>query len=138
MKVHVLDANALYRFLIGGPGAEAVARFQAHLRAAGLSASTVRTYGTLAGEFVAFTGTRGGLARLLAAANNLRDDQRGENTDDGDHQQHFDEREGAAENSSGGTGSTSPKMILPVSQGLAALVPPKVVGFDFHKFVKVI
>ncbi len=24
MKVHVLDANALYRFLIGGPGAEAV------------------------------------------------------------------------------------------------------------------
>src|SRR6266852_1414703 len=32
------------------------------LGAAGLSASTVRTYGTLAGEFVAFTGTRGGLA----------------------------------------------------------------------------
>ena len=47
---------------LDGPGAEAVARFQAHLRAAGLSASTVRTYGTLAGEFVAFTGTRGGLA----------------------------------------------------------------------------
>jgi predicted nucleic acid-binding protein len=25
MKVHILDANALYRFLIGGPGAELVA-----------------------------------------------------------------------------------------------------------------
>ena len=35
---------------------------RAWLRAAGRSASTVRTYGTLAGEFVAFTGTRGGLA----------------------------------------------------------------------------
>lgn len=42
-------------------GAETVARFQEHLRSAGRSASTVRTYGTLAGEFVAFTGTRGGL-----------------------------------------------------------------------------
>ena len=29
---------------LDGPGAEAVARFQAHLRVAGLSASTVRTY----------------------------------------------------------------------------------------------
>jgi len=47
---------------LDGPGAEAVARFQAHLRAAGRAASTVRTYGTVAGEFVAFTGTRGGLA----------------------------------------------------------------------------
>ena len=37
---------------------------------------------------------RGCLARLLAAAHNLRDDQRGENTDDGHHQQHFHEREG--------------------------------------------
>jgi predicted nucleic acid-binding protein len=26
MKAHVLDANALYRFLIGGPGAETVSR----------------------------------------------------------------------------------------------------------------
>ncbi|HEY3973412.1 MAG TPA: type II toxin-antitoxin system VapC family toxin [Candidatus Sulfotelmatobacter sp.] len=26
MKVHVLDANALYRFLIGGPGADVVSR----------------------------------------------------------------------------------------------------------------
>jgi integrase len=48
-------------------GAEVVARFQAHLRSAGCSASTVRTYGTLAGEFVAFTGMRGGLARCDAA-----------------------------------------------------------------------
>jgi integrase len=45
-----------------GGGAEAVARFQEWLRSAGRSASTVRTYGTLAGEFVAFAGTRGGLA----------------------------------------------------------------------------
>ena len=41
-------------------GADAVVRFQAWLRAADRAASTVRTYGTLAGEFVAFTGTRGG------------------------------------------------------------------------------
>jgi integrase len=52
---------------LSGDGAEAVARFQAHLRSAGRSASTVRTYGTLAGEFVAFTGTRGGLASCDAA-----------------------------------------------------------------------
>src|SRR6516164_8569012 len=47
--------------------AETVARFQEHLRSAGRSASTVRTYGTLAGEFVAFAGTRGGLACCDAA-----------------------------------------------------------------------
>jgi integrase len=47
---------------LSGDGAEAVARFQEWLRAAGRSASTVRAYGTLAGEFVAFAGTRGGLA----------------------------------------------------------------------------
>src|ERR1700691_5581446 len=52
---------------LDGPGAEAVARFQAHLRWAGRSVSTVRTYGTLAGEFVAFTATRGGLACCDAA-----------------------------------------------------------------------
>src|SRR5260370_872313 len=52
---------------LSGDGAEAVARFQAHLRSAGRSASTVRTYGTLAGEFVAFTGTRGGLGRRCGA-----------------------------------------------------------------------
>jgi len=48
--------------------AETVARFQAWLRAADRAVSTVRTYGTVAGEFVAFTGTRGGLARCDAAA----------------------------------------------------------------------
>ena len=48
-------------------GAETVARFQAHLRAAGRAASTVRTYGTVAREFVAFTGTRGGLGCCDAA-----------------------------------------------------------------------
>ena len=47
-------------------GAEAVARFQAHLRSAGRSASTVRSYGTLAGEFTAFAGTGGGIARCDA------------------------------------------------------------------------
>src|ERR1039457_3046830 len=52
---------------LDGADAEAVARFQAHLRSAGRSASTVRTYGTLAGEFVAFAGTRGGLACCDAA-----------------------------------------------------------------------
>jgi integrase len=48
-------------------GTETIARFQAHLRAAGRSASTVRTYATLAEEFVAFTGTREGLGRCDAA-----------------------------------------------------------------------
>jgi integrase len=52
---------------LDGPGAEAVARFQAHLRAADRAVSTVRTYGTLAGEFVAFAGGRGGLACCDAA-----------------------------------------------------------------------
>jgi len=52
---------------LDGPGAEAVARFQAWLRAADRSVSTVRTYGTIAGEFIAFTGTRGGLAACDAA-----------------------------------------------------------------------
>jgi len=49
-----------------GDGAAAVARFEASLRAAGRSASTVRAYGTLAGEFTAFAGTRGGIARCNA------------------------------------------------------------------------
>jgi integrase len=52
---------------LDGPGADTVARFQAWLRAADRAVSTVRTYGTVAGEFVAFTGTRGGLARSDAA-----------------------------------------------------------------------
>jgi len=41
-------------------------RFQAWLQAAGCAASTVRSYGTVAGEFLAFTGARGGLAGLDA------------------------------------------------------------------------
>ncbi len=52
---------------LSGDGADTVARFQASLRAADRAVSTVRTYGTAAGEFVAFTGTRGGLARCDAA-----------------------------------------------------------------------
>ena len=51
---------------VTGDGAAAVAGFEAHLRAAGRSASTVRSYGTLAGEFAAFCSTRGGLARCDA------------------------------------------------------------------------
>jgi len=46
--------------------AAAVARFGAWLRAGERSASTVRSYGTLAAEFTAFAGTRGGLARCDA------------------------------------------------------------------------
>jgi site-specific recombinase XerD len=53
---------------LAGADAEIIARFQAWLRAADLAKSTVRTYGTLAGEFVAFLGTRGGLAQCDAAA----------------------------------------------------------------------
>jgi integrase len=44
--------------------ARVLARFTASLRAAGQAPSTVRTYTTLAGEFLAFVGTRGGLPRL--------------------------------------------------------------------------
>jgi integrase len=49
-------------------GADTVARFEAWLRAADRAVSTVRTYGTVAGEFVAFSDTRGGVARCDAAA----------------------------------------------------------------------
>jgi len=42
--------------------AAVVARFQAWLRAAERSTSTVRSYGTLAAEFAGFAGIRGGLA----------------------------------------------------------------------------
>ena len=38
--------------------------FQVSLRAAGCAVSTVRAYGTIAGEFLAFTGLSGGLAGL--------------------------------------------------------------------------
>jgi integrase len=47
--------------------ADTVARFQVWLRAADRAVSTVRTYGTVAGEFVAFVDARGGLARSDAA-----------------------------------------------------------------------
>ncbi|MGH3612321.1 MAG: site-specific integrase [Pseudonocardia sp.] len=53
---------------LAGEGAHAVVRFQTWLRAAGRAVSTVRVYGTVAGEFVAFVGTRGGLARCDAGA----------------------------------------------------------------------
>jgi integrase len=49
-----------------GDEAAVVARFEAWLRAAERSTSTVRSYGTLAAEFTAFAGTRGGLARCGA------------------------------------------------------------------------
>jgi integrase len=52
---------------LSGDGANTVARFEGWLRAAERSVSTVRTYGTVAGEFVAFVGTRGGMARCDAA-----------------------------------------------------------------------
>jgi len=48
--------------------ADMVARFEAWLRVADRAVSTVRTYGTVAGEFVAFSGTRGGVARCDVAA----------------------------------------------------------------------
>jgi integrase len=41
-----------------------LARFRSSLRAADHAASTVRAYGTVAGEFLAFTDTRGGLPGL--------------------------------------------------------------------------
>jgi integrase len=46
--------------------AEVVSRFQVWLQAAGCAASTVRAYATVGGEFLAFTGRRGGLAGLDA------------------------------------------------------------------------
>ena len=47
--------------------AEVLAGFQAWLRADGCAVSTVRAYGTVAGEFLAFTASRGGLAALDGA-----------------------------------------------------------------------
>ena len=44
--------------------ADILARFRAWLRANGCAVSTVRAYGTVAGEFLAFIGGRGGLAGL--------------------------------------------------------------------------
>jgi site-specific recombinase XerD len=48
--------------------ADTIARFQGWLRSADRAASTVRTYGTITGEFLAFLDTRGGLARCDATA----------------------------------------------------------------------
>jgi integrase len=50
-----------------GQDAAAVVEFQAWLRAADRAVSTVRAYGTVAGEFLAFLGTRGGLSHCDAA-----------------------------------------------------------------------
>jgi site-specific recombinase XerD len=47
--------------------ADTLARFQASLRAGECAASTVRAYATVVGEFLAFTGRRGGLAGLDGA-----------------------------------------------------------------------
>ncbi len=44
--------------------ADILARFQGWLRSNGCAVSTVRAYGTVAGEFLAFIGGRGGLAGL--------------------------------------------------------------------------
>ncbi len=44
--------------------ADVLARFRAWLRVEGCAVSTVRAYGTVVGEFLAFTGRRGGLAGL--------------------------------------------------------------------------
>jgi site-specific recombinase XerD len=44
--------------------ADVLARFRSWLRADGCAVSTVRAYGTVAGEFLAFTGARGGLGGL--------------------------------------------------------------------------
>jgi integrase len=44
--------------------ADVLARFEAWLRADGCAVSTVRAYGTVAGEFLSFIGGRGGLAGL--------------------------------------------------------------------------
>jgi integrase len=52
---------------LAGDEAAVVARFRAWLQDTGRSASTVRSYGTAAGEFIAFAGTRGGLACCDAA-----------------------------------------------------------------------
>jgi integrase len=47
--------------------ADVLVGFQARLRAEGCAVSTVRAYGTVAGEFLAFTAGRGGLAGLDGA-----------------------------------------------------------------------
>ncbi len=53
---------------LSGEDAGTVGRFQAWLLAADRAQSTVRTYATVAGEFLAFIGPRGGLGRCDAVA----------------------------------------------------------------------
>ena len=52
---------------LSGEQAEVLVGFGAWLRADGCAVSTVRAYGTVAEEFLAFTGSRGGLAALDGA-----------------------------------------------------------------------
>jgi integrase len=52
---------------LNGEQTEVLTAFQAWLRADGCAVSTVRAYGTVAGEFLAFIGCRGGLAALDGA-----------------------------------------------------------------------
>ena len=59
-------SRSISRLAVGG--VDAVARFQAWLRTADRAVSTVRTYTTVAGEFVAFLDTRGGMARCDGGA----------------------------------------------------------------------
>jgi integrase len=49
---------------LGAEQADTLARFKVWLRMAGCATSTVRAYATVAGEFLAFGDTRGGLAEL--------------------------------------------------------------------------
>jgi site-specific recombinase XerD len=52
---------------LAGDGAQTIARFRVWLEDGGCAVSTVRTYATVAGQFVAFLDTRAGTARLDAA-----------------------------------------------------------------------
>lgn len=53
---------------LAGDGADTIARFRVSLQAAGNAVSTVRTYSTVAGQFIGFLDTRGGIARCDARA----------------------------------------------------------------------
>jgi integrase len=53
---------------LAGYAADTVGRFQGWLQTAGRAVSTVRTYSTVAGEFLAFLDSRGGMASCDAAA----------------------------------------------------------------------
>ena len=53
---------------LSADGAQTVSRFEGHLQAAGRSVSTVRTYGSVAEDFMAFLDTRGGMVACDARA----------------------------------------------------------------------